>query len=61
MNSKKKLNSEYKKKIQELKNHNKYYFELDKPKISDAKYDELKKEVLELEKKYSFLKKKRTY
>ncbi len=58
MNSKKKLNSEYKKKIQELKNHNKYYFELDKPKISDAKYDELKKEVLELENKYSFLKKK---
>ena len=58
MNSKKKLNIEYKKKIQELKNHNKYYFELDKPKISDAKYDELKKEVLELENKYSFLKKK---
>ena len=58
MNSKKKLISEYKKKIQVLKNHNKYYFELDKPKISDAKYDELKKEVLELENKYSFLKKK---
>ena len=26
------------------------------PKISDEKYDDLKKEILELEKKYNFLK-----
>ncbi|MBD1158012.1 NAD-dependent DNA ligase LigA [Pelagibacterales bacterium SAG-MED17] len=46
----------YKKKINELKNHNKLYFEKSSPKISDGQYDKTKQEILDLEKKYSFLK-----
>ena len=46
----------YKKKINELKNHNKLYFEKSSPEISDSQYDKTKKEILDLEKKYSFLK-----
>ena len=33
----------YKQKAKEIKRHNKYYFIDDHPKITDAKYDELKK------------------
>ena len=54
---KKDLIKEHKDKIQDLKNHNNLYFNSDNPKISDEEYDKLKKEVIELEKKYSFLKK----
>ena len=46
----------YKKKINELKIHNKLYFEKNSPKISDSQYDKLKREILDLEKKYDFLK-----
>ncbi len=46
----------YKKKINELKNHNKLYFEKSSPKISDKEYDEIKKEILDLENNFSFLK-----
>ncbi len=46
----------YKQKINEIKNHNKYYFEESSPKISDKDYDDLKKEIFNLEKKYSYLK-----
>tara|TARA_Y100001958_G_C21238627_1_gene565711 strand:- start:259 stop:2292 length:2034 start_codon:yes stop_codon:yes gene_type:complete len=48
---------EFKDKIQELKRHNHFYFNKDKPKISDAKYDELKKEIITLENNYDYLKK----
>ncbi len=48
---------EYEKKISLLKKHNKYYFDEDNPKISDAKYDVLKKEIIDLEGKHKFLKK----
>ncbi len=47
----------YKKKINLLKKHNKLYFSDDNPLISDAKYDNLKKEILELEINNSFLNK----
>ena len=47
----------YNKKIKSLKKHNKLYFTNDSPEISDADYDNLKFELLELEKKYPFLKK----
>ena len=46
----------YKKILKEIKNHNKYYFNDDSPKISDAKYDLLKQEILKLEKKFKYLK-----
>ena len=46
----------YKKKIKELKIHNKSYFQDSSPKISDKQYDDIKKEILNLEKNYNFLK-----
>tara|TARA_Y100001970_G_scaffold294019_1_gene445906 strand:- start:2630 stop:4642 length:2013 start_codon:yes stop_codon:yes gene_type:complete len=46
----------YIKKINELKLHNKLYFEKSSPKISDKQYDDLKKEILDLENKNLFLK-----
>ena len=49
---------EYLKKIKLLKSHNKSYFIDDSPKVSDASYDKLKKQILEIEKKYPFILKK---
>ena len=45
------------KKLKELKKHNEYYYDNDNPKISDAQYDDLKKEILNYENKYDFLEK----
>ena len=50
-----KIKKDYLKKISLLQNHNEAYYQKNKPKISDAKYDDLKKEILDLEKKYRFL------
>ena len=50
------LKKEYKKKINELKRHNKFYFDKNTPKISDHEYDNLKKEIIDLEKNNPFLK-----
>ena len=47
----------FKNQIKEIKRHNKLYFNKDKPEISDKKYDEIKKELLELEKNYPYLSK----
>ena len=44
------------KKVKEIKKHNDLYFNFDKPKISDADFDKLKKETINLEEKYKFLK-----
>ena len=44
--------------IKDYIDHNKFYFEKNKPKISDAEYDKLKLEIIELEKKYKFLENK---
>ncbi len=46
----------YKKKIIQFKKNNYLYFEKNAPKINDADFDQLKIEILELEKKFSFLK-----
>ena len=46
----------YKKKINQFKKNNYLYFEKNAPKISDSNFDQLKSEILELEKKFSFLK-----
>ena len=52
------IKKEYLTKIKELKEHNQHYYEKSSPKISDTKYDKLKKEITEFEKKYSFLRSK---
>ena len=49
------IKKKYEIKIKELQTHNKSYFEDSSPKISDKEYDNLKKEILNLEKKYSYL------
>ena len=45
MNDKINLISKFKKKINELKAHNKHYFSDDNPIINDREYDDLKKEL----------------
>ena len=57
---KKEIEKIYIKKINELKKHNKAYFQNDNPLISDKKYDDLKVEILSLEKKYKYLKSKKS-
>jgi len=47
---------EYLKKIKLIEKHDKFYYDQDSPSISDQKYDELKKKILELEKYNFFLK-----
>ena len=42
---------DYQKKLDLLKKHDGFYYEFNKPKISDADYDNLKKELLEFEEK----------
>ena len=51
-----KIEEEYKRKLKKLLDFNKAYFEKDKPKVSDADFDNLKNELLKLSKKYPFLK-----
>ncbi len=55
---KKEIEKVYNKKIKELKKHDKAYFEKDSPIISDRDYDIIKQEILNFEKKYSYLKNK---
>ena len=49
------IKKRYNKKIDEIIKHNKNYYDKNSPIISDKDYDELKKEILDLEKKYNFL------
>ena len=56
MDQKSKIINNYKKKINLLKKHNKLYFNKDNPEITDSQYDDLKKEIFDLEKNNSFLK-----
>ena len=51
----KSIQNEYKKKKELLNFYNKKYYDDNTSKIPDSEYDTLKKEILELEKKYSFL------
>ena len=57
MSTKDKIIDKHKKIIDELKEHNKYYFVNDKPKITDSEYDKIKKKATDLERKYPYLKK----
>jgi DNA ligase (NAD+) len=47
---------EYLKKINLLQQNNKHYYDKDKPIISDQEFDLLKKDIINLENKYKFLK-----
>tara|TARA_B100001093_G_scaffold203907_1_gene195960 strand:+ start:3144 stop:5174 length:2031 start_codon:yes stop_codon:yes gene_type:complete len=50
------IKKQYLRKIKLLQKHNESYYQKSNPAISDFEFDNLKKEILELEKKYSFLK-----
>ena len=50
------IRKNYINKINELKKHNKLYFEESSPKISDKEFDQIKKEILNLEKKIPLFK-----
>ncbi len=49
------IEKNYINKIKEFKRHNKLYYDKNKPSIVDSDYDVLKKKILELENKYSYL------
>jgi DNA ligase (NAD+) len=51
-----KIINQYQKQIENLIKYNEFYFEKDNPLITDAEYDKIKKKILELENKYSYLK-----
>ncbi len=53
---KKEILKDYTNKLKQFKKYNKAYFEDDDPIISDAKYDKLKNELIDLEKNYKFIK-----
>ena len=53
--NKRKIESEYKKKIKLLIDYNRNYYDISKPLVSDEVYDDLKNSILLLENKYSFL------
>ena len=54
----KEIYKQYLKKIKLIQKYNQFYYDKNKSKISDSDFDIIKKEVLELETKYSFLKNK---
>ena len=53
--NKKKIQSQYKKKINLINKLNKLYYDKSNPAVLDSEYDKLKKEILSFEKKYNFL------
>ena len=57
---KKEIQKIYQKKIKLLDNYNKNYYDKNKPLVDDKNYDELKVDILLLEKKYDFLKSKKS-
>jgi DNA ligase (NAD+) len=52
---KKAIEVEYNKKIKLYDKYNKYYYNNSSPKVSDKEFDELKADILSLEKKYKFI------
>ena len=50
------LEIEYIKKIDLFQKYSKHYYNKDKPIVSDQKFDILKKDIINLESKYKFLK-----
>ena len=54
----KEIENVYIKKINELTKHDKAYYKDDNPLISDKEYDDIREEILNLEKKYKYLRNK---
>ena len=54
------IKKNYKKKIDLFNRYNKKYFDENISEISDFDFDKLKREILDLEKKYNFLKSKKS-
>ena len=52
------IQKEYKKKIKLLNYYNQRYYNNNTSEIADSEYDYIKKDILDLEKKYKFLKSK---
>ena len=57
MLKKKEIIFNHKENLKIIKKHNKNYYINDKPEITDAEYDQIKKEAIKLEKEHSFLNK----
>ena len=55
--NKKKIIDDYNLKIKLVEKYNEYYFNKSNPLVDDREYDELKKKIISLEKKFKFLKK----
>ena len=53
--NKKQINKKYLSKVKLINKLNKFYYDKSKPIVSDKEYDDIKKEILILEKKYKFL------
>ena len=53
-----KIKKIYKEKINLLLKYNKFYYDKNKPKVSDQQFDVLKNEILLLENQYKFLESK---
>ena len=58
--NKKEIQKEYNKKIKLINKYNKYYYDNSSPVVSDKEFDELKYNILLLEKKYNFLNSKKS-
>ena len=50
-----KINQKYLKKIRLFQKYNKHYYDFNKPLVTDYIFDNLKLDILNLEKKYNFL------
>ena len=58
--NKKEIQKEYNKKIKLFNQYNKYYYNNSSPIVSDKEFDELKQNILLLEKKYKFIDSKKS-
>ena len=54
------IKKNYKKKVDLFNRYNEKYFDENISEISDSDFDKLKREILDLEKKYTFLKSKKS-
>ena len=50
------IKKNYLEKVNLIQKHNEKYYDQNNPAISDQEYDLIKKEIIDLEKKYEFLK-----